>query len=252
MTHAHKCIHICIQMTDEPQPPPPRSADRVYEQVKAMAVTYRLRPEERLNEVELSRSLGVSRTPLREALNRLAAEGFLMATVNRGYTVRPLDPKRVLTLYEYRAMLEVGALRLACERASNEALAELAAFAARSRDEPDDDEHALDLLTLDEQFHESLARLSDNEEMVRSLRSLNERVRFMRWIDMQNGRRTGTQDEHMMIVRQLQARDADAAAALMQTHIARRLDQITDMIRAGFAEIYTGNALAAKAMGEVA
>ena len=252
MTPRQKCIHICVQMNDEPQPPPSRSADRVYDQVKAMAVTYRLRPGERVNEVELARSLGVSRTPLREALNRLAAEGFLIATVNRGYSVRPLDPKRVLTLYEYRAMLEVGALRLACERASDEALDALAAFAARSRDEPDDDEHALELLTLDEQFHESLARLSDNEEMVRSLRSLNERVRFIRWIDMRKGRRSSTQDEHLMILRHLRARDADAAAALMQTHIARRLDQITDMIRAGFAEIYTGNALAAKAMGEVA
>ncbi|HEY8610708.1 MAG TPA: GntR family transcriptional regulator [Roseomonas sp.] len=232
--------------------PSARSADRVHEQLKAMAVSYRLRPSERINEVELARQLGVSRTPVREALNRLAAEGFLIATVNRGYSVRPLDPKRVLTLYEYRAMLEVGALRLACERASDEALAELAAFAGRSRDEGDDDAHALRLLSLDEQFHESLATLSDNEEMMRSLRSLNERIRFIRWIDMRKGRRPATQDEHLRIVAHLRARDADAAAALMQTHIARRLDQITDMIRAGFAEIYTDNALAAQTLGEVA
>jgi DNA-binding GntR family transcriptional regulator len=237
-------------MQDMPVPPP-RSADRVHEQVKAMAVTFHLRPSERINEVELARQLGVSRTPLREALNRLAAEGFLIATANRGYTVRPLDPRRVLTLYEYRALLETGALRLACERASDEALADLAAFAARSRDEPDDDAQALRLLSLDEQFHESLARLSDNEEILRSLRSLNERVRFIRWIDMRNRRGT-TQDEHLRIVAHLRRRDADAAAALMQTHIARRLDQISEMIRAGFAEIYTSNALAAQAVDAVA
>ncbi len=230
--------------------PPPRMADRVYDQVKAMAVTFRLHPSERINEVDLARQLGVSRTPLREALNRLSAEGFLIATGQRGYVVRPLDPKQVLTLYEYRAMLEVGALRLACERADDPALAELAAFAARSQQEPDDDAHALRLLSLDEAFHEGLARLSDNEEMVRSLRALNERIRFIRWIDMQNGRRRDTQNEHLTLIGLVQARRADAAATLMQAHISRRLDQITEMIRAGFSEIYTSNALAAQAMGE--
>ena len=213
-----------------------------------MAVAYRLRPSERINEVELARQFGVSRTPLREALNRLAAEGFLAATVNRGYTVRPLDPQRALTLYEYRVMLEVGALRLAVERASDAALDALAAFAARSRDEPDDDAQALRLLSLDEQFHEGLAALSGNEEMLRSLRSLNGRIRFIRWIDMRDGRRAATQAEHLRIVALLRAREADAAAALLQSHIARRLDQISEMIRAGFAEIYTGNAMAEQAM----
>ncbi|WP_419897620.1 GntR family transcriptional regulator [Roseomonas sp. USHLN139] len=235
-----------------PAPPAGRSADRVHEQVKAMAVTYRLRPGERVNEVELARALGVSRTPLREALNRLAAEGFLIATANRGYSVRPLDPKRVLTLYEYRAMLEVGALRLAAERATEAELAALEAFAERSRDEPDDDIQALRLLALDEQFHERLAQLSDNEEMLRSLRSLNERVRFIRWIDMRKGRRPTTQQEHLQIVRHLRARDAEAAARLMTRHITRRLEEISEMIRAGFAEIYTDNALAAQALGDVA
>lgn len=238
-------------MPDDTDLAPPRSADRVYEQVKAMAVAYRLRPSERINEVELARQLGVSRTPLREALNRLAAEGFLVATVNRGYTMMPLDPQRVLTLYEYRAILEVGALRLACERATDAELAELHNFAQHSRDEVDDDAHALRVLSLDEQFHEGLARLSGNDEMVRALRSLNERIRFVRWIDMQ-GRRSGTQAEHLRIMEHLRRREADAAATLMQAHIARRLDQIRDMIRTGFAEIYTGNAMAAQAMGNVA
>lgn len=237
-------------MPDDTDLAPLRSADRVYEQVKAMAVAYRLRPSERINEVELARQLGVSRTPLREALNRLAAEGFLVATVNRGYTMMPLDPQRVLTLYEYRTILEVGALRLACERATDAELAELHNFAQHSRDEVDDDAHALRVLSLDEQFHEGLARLSGNDEMVRALRSLNERIRFVRWIDMQ-GRRSGTQAEHLRIMEHLRRREADAAATLMQAHIARRLDQIRDMIRTGFAEIYTGNAMAAQAMGDV-
>jgi DNA-binding GntR family transcriptional regulator len=228
-----------------------RSADRVYEQVKTMAVAYRLRPGERVNEVELARQLGVSRTPLREALNRLASERFLRATANRGYHVRPLEPGKVLTLYEYRATVEVGALRLAASRATDAEIEALAAFAARSRDEPDDDRYALRLLALDEEFHERLAELSSNEEFVRSIRGINERIRFVRWIDMQNGRRASTQAEHIRIVSLLRVREIDAAAALLQGHIERRLDQIVEVIRASFAEIYTENALATHLVSEI-
>ena len=229
-----------------------RSAERVYKQVKSMAVTYPLRPGERVNEVDLARQLGVSRTPLREALNRLASEGFLHATQNRGYHVRSLEPHQVLTIYEYRAAVEAGALRLAAARASDAELDVLAAFAARSSDEPDDDRHALKLLDLDEKFHEGLAALSGNDEFLRSIRAINERIRFVRWIDMQNGRRAGTQAEHMQIIDLLRARDADAAGKLLHTHIERRLDQIVDVIRASFAEIYTDNALAQQAAAKTA
>ncbi|KAA2213370.1 GntR family transcriptional regulator [Teichococcus oryzae] len=229
---------------------PLRSADRVYARIKAMAISYRLRPSERINEVELARQLGVSRTPLREALNRLAAEGFLEATANRGYSVLPLDPKRVLTFYEYRAMLEIGALRLAAARATDEALCGLAGLAQRTREMAAQDAFAQ--LTADEAFHTRLVALADNAEMLRSLRSLNERMRFIRWIDLDKGRGEHWTDEHMAMVEMLRARDAEAAAALMQAHIARRLDRITEMIRAGFAEIYTGNTLAARILGDAA
>jgi DNA-binding GntR family transcriptional regulator len=65
-------------------------------------------------------------------------------------------------------------------------------------------------------------------------------------------RRAGTQDEHLTILRHLRARDAAAAGALMRRHISRRLDQITDVIRIGYGEIYTGNALAAHVLGDAA
>ena len=231
--------------------PRSRSADRIYEHVRAMACTYRLSPGGRVNEVELARQLGVSRTPLREALNRLASEGFLTPTLNKGYHVRALDPAEVLALYEFRAAIEVGSLLLACERVTDAALDELEAFARQSRDEPDEDARALRLLELDEQFHERLAGLSRNDEFLRAIRATNARIRFVRWIDMQN-RRAGTQDEHLTILHHLRARDAAAAGTSMRRHISRRLDQITEVIRIGYGEIYTGNALAAHVLGEAA
>lgn len=215
----------------------------VYDRIKAMAITFRLRPGERVNEVELARQLGVSRTPVREALNRIAAEGFLQAIPSRGYCARPLDAKQILDLYEYRAAVEISLVRLVCLRASDAELQALADFTEQDRDSPDDDGQALRLLERDEDFHERLARLGGNDEFLRSMRSINERIRFARWMDLK-ARRSTTRNDHPEIVQALQARDLDRAQALMRSHISHHLDHVVELTRAGFAEIYMGNALA--------
>ncbi|ARP97632.1 GntR family transcriptional regulator [Bordetella genomosp. 13] len=225
-------------MVTNPSPSVP-----VYERIKAMAATFRLRPGERVNEVELARQLGVSRTPVREALNRIAAEGFLVATPNRGYSARPLDAKQILDLYEYRATVELGLVRLVCARATDEQLRELADFTEQNRDTPDTDEQALHALERDEAFHERLARLAGNDEFLRSVRSINERIRFARWLDLKS-RRFATRNDHPAIVQALQARDLAQVEALMRAHIDHHLDHVIELIRAGYAEIYMGNALA--------
>jgi DNA-binding GntR family transcriptional regulator len=84
--------------------------DRVYEQLKAMAVSYQFKPGERLNEGELAKRLGVSRTPLREALNRLNTEGFLRFTPGRGFFCRELDAHEIFDLYELRKSIEIASI----------------------------------------------------------------------------------------------------------------------------------------------
>ena len=83
--------------------------DDIYDQVKAMAVSFRLRPGDRLNEVALSRDLGVSRTPLREALNRLVAERLFDFRPGQGFFCRPLDAQSVFDLFELRQIIESAA-----------------------------------------------------------------------------------------------------------------------------------------------
>jgi DNA-binding GntR family transcriptional regulator len=220
-----------------------RSADRVYDSIKSMAITYGFRPGERINEVDLARQLNVSRTPLREALNRLVTEGFLTTQLNKGFFARRLDPNEVFNLYEFRSAVESAAVSIACERATKQELLAIEKFVLASKDKKDD-VLATKLLKLDEEFHEQLARATHNDEFVRTIRGINARIHFVRWIDMQSGRRGLTQNEHLQIVQALTKRDADSAARLMRDHISRRLDQIVDVIRAGFAEIYMGNSLA--------
>ena len=216
------------------------SAEQIYERVKTMAMTFEIRPGERVNEVEIAKSLNVSRTPLREALNRLMVEGFLTRAPNRGFIGRPLDAKQVFDLYELRRALESSIVAIACERATDEEIAELERFVKASKDRPEDT-NASSLLGLDEQFHERVAELTRNGEMVRALKSINARIHYFRWIDMQNGRRRYTQHEHLRIVKALKGRDVDAARELVTGHISRRLDRIVEVIRMGFAEIYMRN-----------
>ena len=221
----------------EPAPRAADSAQQIYERVKTMAMTFEIRPGERLNEVEIAKSLNVSRTPLREALNRLMVEGFLTRAPNRGFTGRPLDAKQVFDLYELRRALEASIAGIACERATDEELLELERFVKASKDRPEDT-NASSLLALDEQFHERVAQLTRNQEMVLAVKSINARIHYFRWIDMRNGRRRHTQQEHLRIVKALKERDAAVVMHLMTGHISQRLDRIVEVIRMGFAEIY--------------
>ena len=219
------------------------SVDRIYRVVKARAIAFQLRPGERLNEVALARELNVSRTPLREALNRLVAEEFLRWLPRRGYVVRELDSKEIFDLYEFRAALEVSAATLVCERATNEELEDLTKF-VEGRSKNADESDTLRVVGLDEEFHERLVALSGNQEMLRVLRNVNARIRFVRWIDMEKGRRTITQGEHAAVLNALKQRDTEGVARILRDHISHRLDQIADVIGEGYLRIYNGNGMA--------
>jgi len=214
-----------------------RSADRVYEEVRMMAMTYAFRPGERINEAALARRLEVSRTPLREALNRLAAEGFLTSAQNRGFVGRLLDATEIHQLYEFRCELEQVIARLACARATEAEIADLARMVAQSRHRPDERPQLQDLRD-DEAFHVAIARTTRNAEFVRALESVNARIHFVRWIDMRI--RAPAIEGHGAFVELLAARDADGCAEHMRRMIRRRYDEIVDVIRTGIADIYVG------------
>src|SRR5690606_35381895 len=97
---------------------------------------------------------------------------------------------------------------------------------------------ASDLVYLDEQFHERLAEMSGNAEIVRVLSNINARIQFVRWIDMDRRGRTATQAEHMEIMQGLKLRDTDRCVAAVTRHIERRLEEIATAIREGFSRIY--------------
>lgn len=208
----------------------------VFDRLRDMAIRYELKPGERISEIELAQRLGVSRTPVREALTRLVTDGFLLPAA-RGYMRRPLEVQATLDLYEARVMLERETLRLAMQRASDEAIAEAQAFLKTSMAAPARTPVA-DLVQLDEAFHGRIAAMAGNAELQRLLANLNERIRFIRWIDMENVGRATTQHEHEAILQALATRDTARGDRLMAGHITLRREQIVDAIKLGLARIY--------------
>lgn len=211
------------------------NVDRLTAQLRRMAADFEIKPEERIVEGEMAKRLFVSRTPLREALNRLVSEGYLTNTGGRGFFCRALTPERILDLYEARAALECEALRHTIHRASD---ADITAL-ARQLDRVDRDADRLALLELDEAFHIGLTRLSGNAELERLLANINGRIRYVRMIGLNAGDGVAAQlDAHRDIMRAVQARDLDLAQRALRGHIELRKEDATQAVRDAFSEIY--------------
>ncbi|MEP3275435.1 MAG: GntR family transcriptional regulator [Stappiaceae bacterium] len=216
---------------------------RVYDQVREMATSFEFKPEERINEVALSQKLGASRTPVREALNRLVAEGFLTFSEGRGFFCRPLSPSLVMDLYEARMAIECEALRLAVARASDDEIDQVIFDLEETHERYSPDSSPEDLVRLDENFHLALARLSRNVELMRLLENINGRIRYIRLVDMQGLR--GVQDKdgvtlsaHRTIADALKNRDAAGAVSAMRSHIERRREEATEAVRIAYSQLY--------------
>src|SRR5579859_8257976 len=102
----------------------PNRAAEVYEELRQAIVEGRIRPNERLIELELARALNVSRTPVRESILQLVADGLVVSR-RRGWVVREHSPEEIREIYEVRAALEGFAANLAAVRATDEQLAEI-------------------------------------------------------------------------------------------------------------------------------
>jgi DNA-binding GntR family transcriptional regulator len=208
----------------------------LYEQLKQMAVLYTIRPGERVNELELAERFNVSRTPLREALNRLVAESLLSFVPNRGFFVRRLERQDIFDLYELRRSLESAAVMLAAERADARDVKALRKFwkdVLRVKVKVPAEE----LVAKDEEFHLRLVALSGNNEMVRALYGINARIHFVRWVDLEQ-RGHDAFAEHLDLLDALEARDTARCRALIETHITWRMEEITKVVEAGVVKLF--------------
>lgn len=214
--------------------------EALYTQLKEMTVDFRIRPGERINEVALARDLAASRTPLREALNRLVSERLIDFRPSKGFFCRDLDPASIFELYELREVIEEAAVRLACARGTD---AEIAALKESLYREglAYQGKTVREVTERDEAFHVGIARLSGNGELAHQLERINERIRFIRWIDM-SAHVVKTKNEHKQIMDAIEQREADRAADIMGVHIEKRVDQIVAAVKEGYSSLYVAGA----------
>lgn len=215
---------------------------RLYAELRRMAADFEFRPSERLNESRLALRLGASRTPLREALNRLVAEGFLDFRSGQGFFCRALNAESIFHLYEVRAAVECAALSVAIHRADEAAIADLAAYLNQTETAYVRSTDPVELLNMDEAFHVRTSALAGNPEFDSMLSNINGRIRYVRLIDLNQMRASGDVEErmsaHRRVLRALVARDESAAIEAMRAHIEKRRDQATEAVRRAFADIY--------------
>lgn len=197
--------------------------DQAHQQLRTMIVSGRIAPREELRQEVLAQRLGISRTPLREALNRLASEGLVELRPRRSAVVAELTRADAEADYEARRILEPAAARLAAARRDPMALAALAA-AARSAGEAADD------LTLQFEasraFHHALAAAAGNRHLTRFVDELWS-GRVAPYVHARQAqlpdRLQRDREEHAEIARLVAAGDGEGAARAVEAHLEAAL-----------------------------
>jgi DNA-binding GntR family transcriptional regulator len=190
---------------------------------------------EKLNEVELSRALGVSRGLVREALRELETSGVLVSVPYRGTFVKEWTPRSVWELYTLRATLEEFAVELAVERATDEDIQELAEL-VDSMNQAAKRNDAAELVEIDLQFHERLHEMTGHRLLLQQLQSLAGQTRVFIIATKAFYSPFASLEEaaasHDPILHALRARDAGMAREAIHEHIRQVGERYVDQLEA--------------------
>jgi DNA-binding GntR family transcriptional regulator len=194
---------------------------QVYDRIKADLFEFRLLPGDYFTEADLVARLGVSRTPVRQALYRLEREGFVLVHQRAGWQVRPFDFARFEALYDLRIVLEQAAVDRLCARQDVDADGILAALKDTwLAPVPQRLQTGNEVARLDEDFHCDLVRAAGNSEMTLVHREITEKIRIVRQLDFTKDYRVdATYMEHGAILRAIMARRDAEARRMLKSHI---------------------------------
>lgn len=219
-----------------PLQPVPSFADRAYDAIRAAIAAMNIYegPEPvRLDERELSRRLGISRTPIREAIARLEHEGLVYSLARRGVFVARKSKREIVEMVHVWAALESMAARLITERASDAEIASLRAFVS-DFDEGRVRAHIDEYSEANIRFHQTILELSRSPLLVRAADNILVHVRSIRHRTIsENERATRSVIDHMHIIESLQSRRTEEAESLVRDHalaLAEHIEQNVDYL----------------------
>jgi DNA-binding GntR family transcriptional regulator len=212
-------------------------ADDAYLTIKQKIFSFEMLPGDLISEGNLVRLMQVSRTPLRQALQRLQYEGFLNAIPKIGWQIAPLDFNKLDELYDFRILIEGHAIKILCDKASShDPLNELVKiWLCKASDRIQDGEQ---VGLLDENFHHQLVRIAGNHEMLRMHQEISERIRIVRRLDFTKSNRIQeTYDEHAKILHALLDRRGAEAKRLLTSHIDQSKIEVRKITLAAMHEV---------------
>ncbi len=204
---------------------PPLSVE-LAERVRAMIVSGELAGDEKVPEKALTERFGVSRTPLREALKILAAEGFVRLVPNRGARVSRLTVEEVEEAFPVMAALEAVAGELACKRITDEEIAAVRTCHERMRQAFEEGDMA-SYFELNQAIHGAILDAARNPTLAQHHKMLSQRVRRARYMANMSGKRWHeAMEEHEEILAALESRQGRRLAPLLKRHLERKMETV--------------------------
>ena len=193
--------------------------DVVFETMRDAIITQVLKPGERLMEIQLADEMGVSRTPVREAIRKLELEGLVVMAPRKGAKVASITERDLNDVLEVRKGMEVLAISLACKRITGEELEKLESI-ERSFQSLIESGNLTELAEMDVKFHDTIYQATNNQRLVQLLNNLREqmyryRMEYLKDIAV---RRT-LAEEHKAICEALRGRDESKAQNYVSVHI---------------------------------
>ncbi|MGV6872220.1 GntR family transcriptional regulator [Pseudochelatococcus sp. B33] len=221
--------------------------ETAYTRLKNEIANGEMAPGSRVREVEIAERLKISRTPVREALRRLEADGLITHVPHLGAVVAKLDHQAVIELYGMREVLESTAARYAARHASEAEVQDLADIVATEMDHADNPSA---LAQINRTFHAGLYHAAHNRFLLKALGSLSDAMILLGGTTLfVDSRSVTAHEEHLAIVGAIAARDADAAEEAARLHIRNAQRARLKLLRAEMMDGNGPNAVEADAAG---
>jgi len=190
----------------------------VFETLREAIIQGTLAPGERLMEIQLAEEMGVSRTPVREAIRKLELEGFVAMVPRKGAYVAGISVKDIVDVFEVRAALEALAAGLAAERATTEELDAMERALLYIHEAGDDQIDSI--VERDTDFHDLIYKSSRNQRLLQIITLLKEQIQRFRTTSLsQPGRLKHAVDEHKGIIEAISEHNVELASSLAREHI---------------------------------
>lgn len=205
--------------------------DVVFNTLRQAILRGELSPGERLLEIHLANKLGVSRTPIREAIRKLELEGLVIMIPRKGAVVAEITEKSLRDVLEVRRALEALAVRLACEKIQPEEIEELKE-SAKEFEKALKTKEVTVFAEADVRFHDIIYRTTDNQRLIQLLYNLREqmyryRVEYLK----REESHPVLLAEHQYIIEMIEKRDAESAEKAICAHIDNQVTAVADTIR---------------------